>query len=124
MYLALKHTHITFAVLSILLFCLRGMWMLSCPEKLQRRWVKIVPHIIDTLLLLSAIALTVTINQYPFTHDWLTAKLIALIGYIVLGTIALKRGKTRSIRLLAFVMALGCVAYIVWVALHHTAFPA
>lgn len=123
MYLALKHTHITFAVLSILLFSLRGIWMLTTPEKLQRRWVKIVPHIIDTLLLLSAIALTVTINQYPFTHDWLTAKLIALIGYIVLGTIALKKGKTRNIRLLALMMALGCVAYIVWVALHHTAFP-
>lgn len=122
MYLALKHSHITFAVLSILLFCLRGIWMLRNSEKLQRRWVKIVPHIIDTLLLLSAIALTVTINQYPFTHDWLTAKLLALIAYIVLGTIALKRGKTRNIRILAFVMALGCVAYLVWVALRHAPF--
>ncbi|MBU2964005.1 SirB2 family protein [Amphritea sp. 2_MG-2023] len=122
MYLALKHTHITFAVLSILLFSLRGIWMLTTPEKLQRRWVKIVPHIIDTLLLLSAIALTVTINQYPLTHGWLTAKLIALIAYIVLGTIALKRGKTRNIRILAFIMALACVVYIVWVALRHSAF--
>ncbi|MDO6563657.1 SirB2 family protein [Amphritea sp. 1_MG-2023] len=123
MYLALKHTHITFAVLSILLFSLRGFWMLTTPEKLQRRWVKIVPHIIDTLLLLSAIALTVSINQYPFTHDWLTAKLLGLIAYIVLGTIALKRGKTRNIRLLALLMALTCVAYIVWVAFKHSALP-
>ncbi|WP_245756638.1 SirB2 family protein [Amphritea atlantica] len=121
--MALKHTHITFAALSILFFTLRGYWMLSTPEKLQQRWVRITPHIIDTLLLISAIALTITISQYPFTHSWLTAKLIALIAYIVLGTIALKRGKTKGIRTLAFVLALTCAAYIVWVALHHAAFP-
>ncbi|WP_232846446.1 SirB2 family protein [Amphritea pacifica] len=121
--MALKHTHITFAALSILFFTLRGYWMLSTPEKLQQRWVRIAPHIIDTLLLVSAIVLTITISQYPFTHNWLTAKLIALIAYIVLGTIALKRGKTKGIRTLAFVLALICAAYIVWVALHHTAFP-
>jgi len=123
MYMVLKHTHITFAALSILFFTLRGYWMLSTPEKLKRRWVRIAPHIIDTLLLVSAIALTITVSQYPFTHSWLTAKLIALVSYIVLGTIALKRGKTRRTRTLAFIMALTCVAYIIWVALHHTPLP-
>ncbi|WP_428036270.1 SirB2 family protein [Amphritea sp.] len=123
MYMILKHTHITFAALSILFFTLRGYWMLTTAEKLKRRWVKIAPHIIDTLLLLSAIALTISVNQYPFTHSWLTAKLIALIAYIVLGTIALKRGKTKRVRTLAFVLALTCAAYIVWVALHHTPLP-
>ncbi|MBR9868747.1 MAG: SirB2 family protein [Oceanospirillales bacterium] len=123
MYMVLKHTHITFAALSILFFTLRGYWMLSTPEKLKRRWVRIAPHIIDTLLLVSAIALTITVSQYPFTHSWLTAKLIALVAYIVLGTIALKRGKTRRTRTLAFIMALACVAYIIWVALHHTPLP-
>lgn len=123
MYMVLKHSHITFAALSILFFTLRGYWMLSTPEKLKRRWVRIAPHIIDTLLLVSAIALTITVSQYPFTHSWLTAKLIALIAYIVLGTIALKRGKTRRTRTLAFIMALTCVTYIIWVALHHTPLP-
>ncbi|WP_299197781.1 SirB2 family protein [uncultured Amphritea sp.] len=123
MYMVLKHTHITFAALSILFFTLRGYWMLTTPEKLKRRWVRITPHIIDTLLLVSAIALTITVSQYPFTHSWLTAKLIALVAYIVLGTIALKRGKTRGIRTVALVMALACAAYIVWVALHHTPLP-
>ncbi len=123
MYLALKHTHITFAVLSILFFTVRGFWMLTTPEKLQQRWVRIAPHIIDTLLLASAIALTFTINQYPFSESWLTAKLIALIAYIVLGTIALKRGKSKAIRTLALIMALLCVGYIVWVALSHNPLP-
>jgi uncharacterized membrane protein SirB2 len=123
MYLALKHTHITFAVLSILFFTVRGFWMLTTPEKLQQRWVRIAPHIIDTLLLASAIALTFTINQYPFSEGWLTAKLIALIAYIVLGTIALKRGKSKAIRTLALIMALLCVGYIVWVALSHNPLP-
>lgn len=123
MYLALKHTHITFAVLSILFFTLRGFWMLNTPEKLQQRWVKIAPHIIDTLLLATAIALTFTINQYPFSEGWLTAKLTGLIAYIVLGTIALKRGKTRTIRITALILALLCVGYIVWVALSHNPLP-
>lgn len=123
MYLALKHTHITFAALSILFFALRGFWMLSTPEKLQQRWVRIAPHIIDTLLLASAIALTFTISQYPFSDAWLTAKLIALLAYIMLGTIALKRGKTKISRTLALTMALLCVGYIVWVALSHNPQP-
>ena len=80
----LKHSHISFAALSILFFTLRGYWMLSTPEMLKRRWVRIAPHVIDTLLLVSAIALTITVNQYPLTHSWLTAKLIALVAYIVL----------------------------------------
>lgn len=123
MYMVLKHTHITFAALSILFFTLRGYWMLTTPEKLKRRWVRIAPHIIDTLLLVSAITLTITVSQYPFTHNWLTIKLIALVAYIVLGTIALKRGKTKGIRTVAFVLALACATYIVWVALHHTPLP-
>ena len=60
---------------------------------LQQRWVKIVPHVVDTLLLVSALTLVFWSDQYPFEQPWLTAKVLALIVYIALGTIALKRGK-------------------------------
>jgi uncharacterized membrane protein SirB2 len=115
-YFALKHLHVTFAALSGLLFLVRGIWMLSGSKRLQARWVKIVPHVVDTLLLASAIGLAVWSSQYPGQQAWLTAKVLALVAYIVLGIIALKRGRTRQVRLAAFVGALACFGYIVAVA--------
>lgn len=123
MYLVLKHTHMTFAAISILLFTVRGFWMLTDSPRLQQRWLRITPHIIDTLLLCSAIALTIILSQYPFAHSWLTAKVLALIAYILFGAIALKRGKTKTIRVTALVLAWVSVAYIVWVALSHYPWP-
>lgn len=116
-YLALKHLHMTFAALSGLLFLIRGIWMLRASPRLQQRWVRIVPHIIDTLLLASAVGLAMWSLQYPGQSPWLTAKVTALVAYIVLGAVALKRGRTRQARALAFVGALLCFAYIVAVAL-------
>ena len=116
-YYALKHIHMTFAVLSGALFLMRGLWMLAESAYLQRRWVRIAPHVIDTLLLASAIGLALWSSQYPGQAPWLTAKLVALVAYIGLGTVALKRGRTRTVRALAFAGALACFAYIVAVAL-------
>lgn len=116
-YLAIKHIHVTCALLSLLLFSLRGIWMLQGSPLLQRRWVKVVPHLIDTLLLGSALVMVFWSAQYPFVQSWLTAKVIALVAYIVLGTIALKRGKTKAVRTTAFVAALAVFAYILKVAL-------
>lgn len=122
-YLALKHFHMTCAILSGAFFLLRGGWMLADSALLQRRWVKIAPHIIDTLLLASAIGLAVWSAQYPFAQSWLTAKLVALLFYIGLGTVALKRGKTKTVRVAAFVAALAAFAYIVAVAVSKQLVP-
>lgn len=115
-YYALKHFHMSFAVVSGALFLVRGLWMLAGSARLQQRWVRVVPHIVDTLLLASAIGLAVWSGQYPFQAPWLTAKLIALVAYIGLGTVALKRGRTRQVRALAFAGALACFTYILAVA--------
>ena len=123
-YLAIKHLHITFAVLSGSFFLLRGLWMLLDSPMLQRRWVKVVPHVVDTLLLTSALVLVFWSGQYPFVQAWLTAKVLALVVYIVLGTIALKRGKTKGVRSFALLAALATFAYIVAVALTRNAAPA
>jgi len=119
MYWPLKSIHLLSLTLSISLFVIRGVWMAVRPEHLARRWVRIVPHVIDTVLLSSAIGLMLVLRQYPFVNDWLTAKLLALITYIVLGSIALKYGATLRIRLIAFAAALVVFAYIVGVALNH-----
>ena len=120
-YLALKHLHVTFAALSGSFFLLRGVWMLLDSPMLQRRWVRIVPHVVDTVLLTSALALVFWSGQFPFVQNWLTAKVLALLAYIVLGTIALKRGKTKGIRTFALLAALATFAYIVAVALTRQA---
>ncbi|MBI1891524.1 MAG: SirB2 family protein [Burkholderiales bacterium] len=116
-YLAVKHLHMTCAALSGAFFFVRGIWMLRDSALLQRRWVKIVPHIIDTILLVSALTMVVWSAQYPFAQSWLTAKVLGLILYIALGTIALKRGKTKTVRTTAFVAALAVFGYIVIVAI-------
>lgn len=112
----LKALHVGCATLSLALFLLRGSWMLAESPWRDARWTKVVPHIVDTVFLGSGIALALRLHQYPFVDSWLTAKVFGLIAYIVLGTIALKRGRTRGIRLAAFVAALAVFAYIVGVA--------
>lgn len=87
---------------------------------LNQKWVKILPHVIDTILLLSAIALTILISQYPFYADWLTVKLVALIVYIILGTVALKRGKTKTTRCIALAGAILTFAFMFSVARTHS----
>jgi uncharacterized membrane protein SirB2 len=122
-YLILKNLHLATLTITLALFLLRGAWMMADSPRLQARWVRIVPHINDTLLLLSGIALAVLIQQYPLVHGWLTAKLFALIAYIVLGTVALKRGKTKPQRIVAWFAALLVFGYMVAVALAHDPLP-
>lgn len=120
-YLFIKHLHITFALLSGGFFLLRGIWMLGESPLLQQRWVKVVPHVVDTLLLTSALVMVFWSGQYPFEQPWLTAKLLALIVYIGLGTVALKRGKTRGMQTFALFAALTVFGYILAVALTRDA---
>jgi len=113
MYLALKYLHVTAAIVSLSLFLVRGLWMMAESSRLQSRFVRVAPHVVDTLLLASAVALSIHIHRYPFVDDWLTAKVVAVLVYIVLGTIALKRGRSRGVRIAAFIAA---VAVFLWIA--------
>lgn len=122
-YAALKLIHIGCATISYTLFVVRGIWMLRGSALLQRRWVRTVPHVVDTALLASAIALTVITRQYPFATPWLTAKVIALVAYIGLGTIALRHGKTKGGRIAAWIAAQAVFAYIVAVAVKRNPLP-
>jgi uncharacterized membrane protein SirB2 len=118
-YLTLRHVHIACAILTITLFVFRGALMLADSPWLQSRVVKTLPHVIDTVLLTSALMLTTVIHQYPFGTGWLTTKVFLLIAYIVLGHYALKRGRTKSIRAAAFVAALLVLGFLVSVARAH-----
>jgi uncharacterized membrane protein SirB2 len=116
-YLALKHLHVTCVVLSGLGFGLRGIWMLVDSPLARHRLARILPHVVDTLLLGSALTMAWMSGQYPFVNGWLTAKLFGLIAYILLGVMALRRGRSKAIRARYLVLALMAYAYIVSVAL-------
>lgn len=116
-YTSIKHLHMSCAVISVSFFILRFIWILRGSSMLQQRWVRIVPHVVDTILLASALTMVYWSGQIPFQQAWLGAKVIALLAYIILGSIALKRGKTLQSRAFAFVAALLVFGYIVAVAL-------
>lgn len=116
-YLALKHLHMSFAALSGALFLIRGILMLRRNEPAPRKsLLDRSSHIIDTILLASALTMVVWSAQYPFVVPWLTAKVIAVVAYIIVGAIALRRGKTRGIRAGAFAVALLIFGYILKLA--------
>ena len=122
-YLILKAAHVSFAALSAGGFVLRGWWMWRGSPLLQHRLTRLLPHINDTLLLASAIWLALWSRQYPVVMDWLTAKVLALLLYIVLGSLALKRGRTARTRRWAFAGALATYGYIVLVAVTRNPWP-
>jgi len=117
MYVAIKYVHVTCAILSGTGFLVRGVLMMADSPLLARRWIKIVPHINDTLLLAAALAMMVLTSQYPFVVAWVTAKVFGLIGYIMLGSLALKAGRNKRTRIAAWLGALALFGYIVSVAL-------
>ncbi|EHR40030.1 MULTISPECIES: SirB2 family protein [Alishewanella] len=119
MYMAFKHLHLLLVALSVALLCLRFALRVRESGLLQQKFLKIAPHVVDTFLLLSAVALMFTIQQYPFVDAWLTEKVLALLAYIALGYSALK-GRTAAIRWLSFLGALGWLGLMVRVALSKT----
>ena len=122
-YLLVKYLHVGCVALSLAGFVARGMLMLAGSPLLQAKFVRIAPHVVDTVLLASAAWLAWFLGQYPFVHGWLTAKVLGLAAYIVLGTLALKRGRSKAIRTAAFVAALAAAAYVVGVALTRNPLP-
>ena len=116
-YAAIKMIHVSSVIISYLLFSLRSIWMIQESAALKQRWVKITPHLVDTALLASAIALAIRIQQDPIHDSWLSAKVVGLLLYIGLGMMALRFGKTRKTKILACVAAQFVFIYIVLVAL-------
>lgn len=113
----LKPIHITCAVLSFSGFFLRGIWMLLDSNLINKKWVKIFPHVIDTLLLASALMMLYVLHLSIFENTWLLVKIGALLVYIALGMLALKYGKNKQVRCVAWGSGLLVFMYIVSVAL-------
>jgi uncharacterized membrane protein SirB2 len=120
-FLVVKWIHVGSAALSLAGFAARGVLMLRDSPLLATRLARIAPHVVDSVLLSSALWLAWRTGQYPFVHGWLTAKVLALAAYIALGSVALRHGRTLRARALALAFALACAAYIVGAALARDA---
>ena len=112
----IKTIHVTCALISFAGFFVRGIWMLRDSTLLQQRWIKITPHIVDTLLLVSAIILAVQLRFSPLEQPWLMVKIIALLVYIGAGMVALRFGRSKTVRLYAWLFGLATILYIMSVA--------
>ncbi len=120
MYALLKSAHVILAYATIAGFVLRGYWMATGSSLLDRKVTRIAPHVVDTVFLLSGIALLFNLALQPTQQPWLSTKFAGLIVYIGLGMIALRRGKSAQVRLVAFVGALSVYAYVIGVALSRS----
>lgn len=109
----MKYLHLTFALLTISGFIIRGIWMLRGSLLSQHPFTRIAPHVIDALFLVTGIALVLQLRLAVLQNGWLLAKFAGLVAYIVLGAIALRHGKTLRVRRLAFIGALFAFLYIV-----------
>lgn len=116
MYTFIKIVHMSFAMISILGFLGRGILKINESPIVEKKLVKVLPHVIDTVLLVSAIALVVMSGQYPWVAPWVGAKVLGLIVYIGLGVVVMRTAKTRQTRIIAFALALVTAAYILMVA--------
>lgn len=116
MYMALKHSHVGFVYLSLILFVLRFALAYVKPALNNNKILKIAPHVISALLLITAVLLCVQLEQYPFTDAWVTAKLLGLVAYVVFGILAIKKMNVPM-----FVLALLTFGYLFGVAKMHSA---
>ena len=116
MIVAVKTIHLGCALLSFSGFVLRGWWMFRGSPLAAHRLARIVPHVIDAGLLFSGIALAVAWHVAGLPLDWLVLKLAAVVAYIILGFVALHRGRSRAGRTAAFAAALLVFAGIVYLA--------
>lgn len=119
LYYWVKQVHIYSVLLSFTLFLARGAWVLAGRPLPRHAFLRLLPHTVDTVLLTSALWLTTIIQQFPFRAPWLTVKVVLLVAYIVLGSLALRRAATRTGRAIAFVAAIGVFLFLFSVARYH-----
>ncbi|TVL08170.1 invasion protein [Shewanella algae] len=111
LYPAVKHLHMTLIAVSVLLFIVRFVLKLRQSAIMDKKLLKVGPHVIDSFLLLSGLTLCFMIKQYPFVDPWMTEKIGAVVAYILLGVMALKSNRNLIFRIFAFLGALGWVVY-------------
>ena len=117
-YVVFLIAHMLLAVLSPVLFSLRA-WRSVYGLDPAAGWLRVTPHVVDTLLLATGVPLALIIRQYPFVDAWLTAKLMALIAYIAAGHLAVRRARSARAKIAAWGSGIVLILYIFAVAMSH-----
>jgi uncharacterized membrane protein SirB2 len=117
MYVVVKYIHLISVSLSLAGFFLRGLLMVRASPLLNARWIKVLPHVNDTVLLAAALSLAFMSEQYPFVAGWVTAKVLGVFAYIILGALALRDASTLRMRIVCWLAAMAVFGWIVSVAL-------
>jgi len=118
-YAQIRWLHIAMVLCSGSLFALRGGAMLAGSRLATATPVRWLSYGIDTTLLTAAMMLVVMLPGAVFANGWLTVKLCLVVAYVVLGSLALKRGRTRAVRLGCFIAALLVFVVIIGIARAH-----
>lgn len=113
----MKHLHMMIALISVVLFTLRFYWTLAGSAQLEKKWVKITPHIIDTLLLGLGVGLMMKLALNPFDQLWLGEKLIAVVAYIFTGYYTLKLARNRTMQVIGYLGAMGWILLVARLAM-------
>lgn len=121
MYMAFKHLHLTMVAITILLFLIRAVMLLAWPKGLQKKLFKILPHVVDTLLILSAVGLLVAMQMNPLHVGWVLAKIVGLLLYIAFAVYAFKKANSLGEKILGLALAGTALIYIAKVALARSA---
>jgi uncharacterized membrane protein SirB2 len=118
-YLQIRLVHVLLVGCSGVLFATRGLLAIAGVSWANHPALRWLSYTIDTGLLAAALLLMAILHQYPFVQPWLTTKVLLLFVYIVLGTYALRRARTRAGRVAAYVAALLVFLFIASVAWRH-----
>lgn len=110
------------AAISVALFTFRFALLMTNPEKLKQKWLKITPHIIDTLLFVIGIVMMVKLSLYPGQVDWMSEKLLAVVAYIFTGFYTLKYARNNTMRVIGFLGAIGWVCLVAHIAMSKQTF--
>ena len=117
----LKTIHLVTVGITLALFFYRGSLIYISKKDFNNKFLKITPHINDTVLLTTGIWMAINIQQYPLVHHWLTAKVVGLLAYIILGMFAMKWFRGTGKGLIAWVLAILVFIYIISAAHYHDA---
>lgn len=117
----MKNLHIMLAYLTLVGFVVRGLWSINGSDQLNQKWVKVAPHLVDTLLLALGVTMAIQLSL-SMSSEWLVAKLLGLLAYIGFGVLTM-RATTKPVKILGFGAALLSVSYILSVAFSRDAWP-
>ena len=120
MYAKLKLLHVALAMLSISGFMLRAWWSINASPHLQTRAARVLPHVVDTCFLPAGVGMIWSASLPVTSMHWLHAKFVGLVLYVVIGTVAIKRGKTREMRLMASILAVAVFAWVVGISVRKS----